>query len=230
MSGETASPVQGRFEVGVRVDSEEPISVLLLQASSDPSSIRVSDWRLGSSLQQQIADNGEPLDCDVIIYPDGAAIQAVMLFNTPFSTEDYGVDYLVVTYEVVSSVVADTAITLSARQFLDDKTEGRENEIVTERTVLEVLPRRLVRGDVNSDATRNLTDAVIILSYLFLSGPLDCHDAGDVDDNGELQITDAIVLLTTLFGGDSTSPSDVPCRADFTVDDLPFCESTPCST
>lgn len=56
------------------------------------------------------------------------------------------------------------------------------------------------RGDANSDGSVNLTDAVFILGYLFLQGPLPlCPDAADVDDSDTLQLTDVITVLQYLF-------------------------------
>ena len=61
---------------------------------------------------------------------------------------------------------------------------------------------RFVRGDVNSDSEINLTDAILILSFLFTGGPAPaCMDAADADDNRSLQITDAIRILNWLFVG-----------------------------
>jgi hypothetical protein len=57
-----------------------------------------------------------------------------------------------------------------------------------------------VRGDGNADGTTDVSDAVSILTYLFLGGPRPvCQDAVDVDDDGALSITDPIYLLSFLF-------------------------------
>ena len=215
------------FEIGIQVDSDDPISVLLLQASNDPDAIRVTGWRLGTSLGRQIEENGEPSDCDVVVYPDGAAIQSVMLFNTPLSTDEYGTDYLIVEYEVTASDAQEAQISLSAREFLESS-EDNKGEIIGGTAVVHIGASPILRGDANGDTQRNLSDAIGILSYLFQAGSLECVDAADVDDNGAVQITDAVVLLQTLFGGGGNQ-SLRPCEQDATVDELPACEQTSCA-
>ncbi len=64
-----------------------------------------------------------------------------------------------------------------------------------------------LRGDTNMDGRRVLSDAVVLLNYLFVDRELVCLDAGDVDDNGRLQITDAIALLSWLFRAGATPPA-----------------------
>ncbi|TSC77334.1 MAG: hypothetical protein G01um101431_517 [Parcubacteria group bacterium Gr01-1014_31] len=65
-----------------------------------------------------------------------------------------------------------------------------------------------LRSDVNDTGSVNITDAIIILQYLFLSNPetLFCEDAADVDDNGFVNVTDAIYLLRYLYKGDNPEP------------------------
>jgi len=57
------------------------------------------------------------------------------------------------------------------------------------------------RGDAESDAVINLTDAIGIFRFLFqaASAPT-CLEGADVDDNGKVNITDGIYLLLFLFG------------------------------
>jgi hypothetical protein len=56
------------------------------------------------------------------------------------------------------------------------------------------------RADVNDDQILNLTDALFILNYLFLSGPTpSCMDAADTNDDGLHNLTDGVFLLTHLF-------------------------------
>jgi hypothetical protein len=59
-----------------------------------------------------------------------------------------------------------------------------------------------VRGDATFDGEINISDAIYILTYLFVGslGP-ECEDAADADDDGQLLITDAIYLLSSLFLG-----------------------------
>jgi hypothetical protein len=58
-------------------------------------------------------------------------------------------------------------------------------------------------GDADADGELSLTDALVILQYLFASGPQPRVRLADFDRNGRVNLTDAIGLLKTLFqGGD----------------------------
>ena len=56
-----------------------------------------------------------------------------------------------------------------------------------------------VRGDANGDGALDISDAVSVVSFLFMGGQLTCLDAADVDDDEQLVITDAVYLLDFLF-------------------------------
>jgi hypothetical protein len=74
-----------------------------------------------------------------------------------------------------------------------------------------------VRGDVDRDGSLDLSDAVILLSYLFLGGAdgYRCPVAMDVDDNEEIDLTDAINLLSYQFlGGAQPQPPFPGCGLD----------------
>lgn len=79
-----------------------------------------------------------------------------------------------------------------------------------------------IRGDSNGDGKVHVSDAVAILSYLYLGGtPLACYDAGDVTDDGRLDLSDAVAALGFLFTGTASIPP--PFRApgpDPTADSL----------
>jgi hypothetical protein len=70
----------------------------------------------------------------------------------------------------------------------------------------------------------DISDAIVLLSHLFLGGPpLDCEKAGDMNDDGELNISDAGHLLGHLFLGAPTSlrvPAFPNCGDDLVPDDL----------
>lgn len=75
------------------------------------------------------------------------------------------------------------------------------------------------RGDLNDDGVSNLTDAVMILGYLFLGeGDPSCLEAADIDDDGEVNLTDAVGLLVHLFSGGPPparpGPPGYPCGYD----------------
>jgi hypothetical protein len=79
-----------------------------------------------------------------------------------------------------------------------------------------------VRGDADESGEVNLSDAVVVLAYLFQGGPEPaCTKAGDVDDSGVLQITDSIILLSHLFkGGDPPAAPYPEAGIDATPDEL----------
>jgi hypothetical protein len=85
---------------------------------------------------------------------------------------------------------------------------------------------RFLRGDVVDDGKLDLTDAVVIVDYLFVGGAVPpCLKAADVDDSGDIDLTDAVHLLGHLFlGGPPPSSPRGSCGADPTVDGL-GCES-----
>ncbi|MBI4603816.1 MAG: hypothetical protein HY721_17815 [Planctomycetes bacterium] len=75
------------------------------------------------------------------------------------------------------------------------------------------------RGDADPNGALQLTDAIRVLTFLFLGGDApSCLEAADADDNGVLQLTDAVRVLSYLFtGGDPPpppGPPPSPCGAD----------------
>jgi hypothetical protein len=67
------------------------------------------------------------------------------------------------------------------------------------------------RGDVNDDGTLVLTDALVILGYLFLGADEPpCRDAADINDDAALGIADPIALLAYLFLGAPPPPDPGP--------------------
>lgn len=65
-------------------------------------------------------------------------------------------------------------------------------------------------GDTNADGVRDMSDAVALLSYLYLGGPaprpLACEPNatfhnGDVNGSGVIELADAIWMLNWLFKG-----------------------------
>ncbi len=91
-----------------------------------------------------------------------------------------------------------------------------------------VVQYRFVRGDVDSNAIVDLSDAVNLLDYLFLGGfDSTCLDALDANDSGAVNVADAIQILDYLFdstGADEALPRPFPLAgADRTEDSL-LCE------
>ena len=91
-------------------------------------------------------------------------------------------------------------------------------------------PEGFVRGDSDGDGVAGLTDAVLVLDYLFRGGRVPaCGKAADVDDDGDINVTDAVYLLNFLFLGRRSPPEPFSsCGADPTDDGL-SCETLPVS-
>ncbi|MBI4603003.1 MAG: hypothetical protein HY721_13680 [Planctomycetes bacterium] len=88
---------------------------------------------------------------------------------------------------------------------------------------------RFQRGDANSDRVVDLSDAVLVLLYLFGgSRTPPCLDAADADDRGAIDVTDAIYLLAYLFTGGPAPPAPAACGADPTADGLAPCQGDRC--
>ncbi len=69
-------------------------------------------------------------------------------------------------------------------------------------------PLHFIRGDVNSDAAVDISDAVGILHYLFEGDrSIACLDRADPNDDGGIDITDPILILNFLFLG-GPQPAD----------------------
>ena len=84
---------------------------------------------------------------------------------------------------------------------------------------------RFIRGEVNQDGRVDISDAVMILGYLFLGGAAPaCLAAADADDSHTIEITDAVFLLGALFLGNNVVPPPYPdCGTDPTPSGEPGC-------
>jgi hypothetical protein len=73
-----------------------------------------------------------------------------------------------------------------------------------------------LRGDSDSSGSADISDAVSILTYLFLGGRTpDCLRAADIDGSEAIEITDPVYLLGYLFLGSSPPPQPFPdCGRD----------------
>ena len=136
---------------------------------------------------------------------------------------------------VVEVVAPDNVTgTQAAVSYLDERFEViaqprvlafAKESVETERDL------RFRRGDADADGKRNVTDAVVVLLYLFRGGAAPpCLKSADFDDNGKLEIADAISQLSFLFleGRAPAAPFET-CGVDMTVDELtckefPLCQ------
>lgn len=87
------------------------------------------------------------------------------------------------------------------------------------------------RGDSNDDGELNITDAIHLLSFLFIGGDAPpCRKASDANDDGALNLTDGVYSLTFAFLGGPPPPSPFEaCGEDTTPDDLTCLRSDACS-
>ena len=68
-----------------------------------------------------------------------------------------------------------------------------------------------LRGDVNDDDTVNLSDAISVISYLFLDGEDPrLVEASDINADGALDLADAVYLLNFLYRGGPQPPTPFP--------------------
>ena len=82
------------------------------------------------------------------------------------------------------------------------------------------------RGDADSDGSAAITDAIVVLNWLFQGGPEPgCQDAADSDDSGVIDLTDPIRVLDFLFRGgpEPPDPGSAQCGEDPTADELATC-------
>jgi hypothetical protein len=113
----------------------------------------------------------------------------------------------VIEFHVVNGGTAANSVGLRVDAFLLTKSSGSP---------------WFLRGDTDASGKHDLTDAIVILTHLFLGGDAPvCFDAADVDDSGKIDLTDPIGLLTFMFMGGGTPAFPYPdCGADGTPDDL----------
>jgi hypothetical protein len=98
--------------------------------------------------------------------------------------------------------------------------------------VLAECPPEFQRADSDANGALEITDAVYILSYLFLGEePPPCLDAADANDDGALNVADPIWILLFLFsGGPPPPPPHGACGEDLTEDALGCDRYPPCGT
>jgi hypothetical protein len=86
------------------------------------------------------------------------------------------------------------------------------------------------RGDVTDDGKIDLTDAVAVLLWLFLSGePPSCLDAADSNHDGRHDLTAAVALLQYLFLGGQAPPAPGPTTCGPALEPSLGCEESSCA-
>jgi hypothetical protein len=221
------APVElgGEFHVRIHIDTaiSGPLNQIEFQLECDPRSLRFDAWAPGEALSAYAAANGPP-PCDAgLDEATGAHFYATMALGIPFSSAEYGTEWLVLRSHVSAPAPRTTALV----GFAASEMFFEELNLAVEVTAPRPRPPSILRGDADRDSSCSLSDAIVILHHLFLgSALLSCPDAADADDDGKLRLTDAVVILRSLFLGAEPMPS--ACLPDATPDDLPACELPSC--
>ncbi len=81
-----------------------------------------------------------------------------------------------------------------------------------------------IRGDSNRDGTVDISDAINILSFLFIgAGKNPCADASDANDDGIVDISDAVYILNFLFSGGKDPLVPYPILGYDETEDTLYC-------
>ena len=222
-----------QFEVRLHAHTGTPLRIFALRVEAAPAQVRLRSWSFGEGLLNHITLHGEPPACDIVVYPDGSRMFAVMAMDPPFSSQDYGSECFVLRFNVEAESPGTTCILYSGDT--PDYEPGDDlltviSRMSPERKCAPVLitgAPAFRRGDTDGDARRSITDAIHILDYLFLGvRESDCPDAADANDDGLVNVTDGVFLLGVLFLG--IQPPWTDCEFDRTRDLLPECRGPSC--
>ena len=75
--------------------------------------------------------------------------------------------------------------------------------------------RGFVRGDLSASGALEVTDAILLLRYLFMAEDVACPEAGDYDDDGSLSVTDATTSVPPgTVGEESTIVATAGARTE----------------
>lgn len=229
----TTAHVGGEFEVRLEAHTDAPLRVFAIRVEAVPSLIRLRSWSFGEGIARHIALYGEPPACDIIVYPDGSRMLAVMVMDPPFSSDEFGTGCLSLRFAVKAEDPLTTCILYSGDT--PDYEPGDDLLSVIRRMrperqcgIVRILPSlRFRRGDVDADGRQDLADAVRVLRFLFQGGTeLECADAADFNDDGRVDVSDAVLFLRALFQGEP--PLSKSCGLDSTDDRLAGCARSSC--
>ena len=100
-------------------------------------------------------------------------------------------------------------LTVEGGRSIQPRLRGARVEVVSRDASVHAF----VRGDTNDDSVVDLSDALVVLNYLFLQGPEPrCLDAADFSDEGNVSLTSVLSLLNFLFlrGAPPEAPAPNP--------------------
>ena len=163
--------------------------------------------------------------------PSGTGVTGRLFINdqeidmaTIAGDDDIGVTRTVVA-DILEGDTVDLALTPEGID--GDRGDGADGSFNWFKVVGEVTEGELfIRGDTDTNGRMELTDAIGIFNFLFITGvaPL-CFDAADADDNAAIELTDGIRILNVLFlgFGQIPPPGFRDCGSDPTEDAFPAC-------
>ena len=214
-------------QTGAHAFTELSFGVATLEAET----LEVVDVEIGSGLVEYVLANGEPPECDIVIYPNRQASvgSITKLFDgIAYNSDLYGTEFLRITYQVLRPDVAEATLQIYDAEDVRWFSAKRFRVLPNSKDSAQVLlrDRSFIRGDADGDLRLNVSDAVAIAGYLFFDQSLDCLDAADADDNAVVDLSDVLEVLNTVTG--SRSEVSAVCAQDATTDSLD-CASHACS-
>ena len=77
------------------------------------------------------------------------------------------------------------------------------------------------RGNINTDDSLDLSDAISLLGFIFFGEPIPCLAAADINDDEVIDLTDPILLLDYLYTSGEAPFAPFPdCGIDPTVGEM----------
>jgi hypothetical protein len=131
----------------------------------------------------------------------------------PLATDATSYRFALAGYRGTVEVRARTIHRRWWRDLEEERGLPRGDALMVERAeTLPGGPAEFLRGDTDGSGGLDLTDAVVVLGYLFTGEPADllCPDAADANDSGALDLSDAIAILGYLFTGAEAPPEPFP--------------------
>ena len=226
VAGTPGSPVT----ISVALDHEAPVEAFSFGLAFDPTDLSLFTIALGDDVAATRCGAGPAFfDLDVVGGGSGGLTTRVQIESTPpfehaVLLPSGASTLLDVTFSTSPNpTVGGSALTLTSTlgnpvvPIEITTPDGVSTPTLEHGGVSLGTPFR--RGDCNDDGSRDIADAVAILSALFPPTPAPppppCDDACEANDDGTLDIADAIFLLGFLFTqGDEPPPPGGSCGVD----------------
>ncbi|MDE0957996.1 MAG: HYR domain-containing protein, partial [Planctomycetota bacterium] len=152
----------------------------------------------------------------IVTNPEAATCTATVIWAS--------IDYIDNCSDVTvnTSLPSGSNLPVGVTEVLVTATDASGNTTTDTFTItVEECTSDFVRGDANDDGVIDITDAVVIIGYIFQGLQFTCLDALDDNDDGVVDISDAIYHFGVLFtGGLPPPPPFDQCGIDPTEDSL----------